>query len=172
MKRILLIFFLPIFVGCSSVEISQVVNNVYELCKNKDFQEFIDWNIYNREDQKNTIVLDHIKDSIVDFRYLVIENDSTLCKQIFPETDSLFHKISNELNNSNKYSIVANLYFKYKAYSIDALSFRSADSLFILKKDGYNLIYTLKPFNESRYLNRLPNYNRIDSQWYYFKGIN
>jgi hypothetical protein len=36
----------------------------------------------------------------------------------------------------------------------------------------HNLIYTLKPFNESRYLNRLPNYNRIDSQWYYFKGIN
>lgn len=170
MRTLLIILLAIICHSCTSNELPTLIEEIYTLNRAKEFNKFRNWVIYTREGKDNVYLFDYMQNDQIDTRYLVVHNDTVVFKEIFPKKDTVFHvaKIDSlYYDNSNMLSI--DLYFDFKDLEVDEISYLQNEDLFLLKRNGFTLIHSVKPLDNITNIKRFNNYKKIDEYWYYFE---
>ena len=169
MRTLAILLLLVIFQNCNSNEFDSDIKKTYFRNKDKDFSKFENWNIYLREGKSNVYILDFELNDKNEARYLIIDNDSIIFKRIFPLQDSIFYLLNTDSLHrpSGKCLLSMDLYLNFKSLGIDAMFYKEKEKLFMLEKDKFTLVHSVKPV-ESIYNGRqFLNYKKIDMYWFY-----
>ena len=171
MRTVVFIFLLFIVQNCNTSDYPSEIKKIYSLNKDKSFSEFTNWNIYLREGKRNVYLFDYMLNNKITARYLVVDDDSIIIKQIFPVHDSIFFllKTDSPYKDSEKASISLEFFLNFKSLGIDAIFYKQKERLFLLKKDDISLIRSVDPRNKFYDNENFLDYRKIDPHWYYFK---
>lgn len=159
------------FIGSSNVVkkhqyISLSEMDIYLLNKDKDFNNFRNFHIWQRGARNECFVFDYFFNKEFEKRYLICENDTILYKIIFSENQAEFNRL--DLIDDKEY-ISENLYSEFRDLEIDKLIYDLEDEVFFLTKDGYTLVRSDKSLDS---IKRFAGYKAIDENWYYFDNCN
>ena len=172
MRTSMILLMLLTLPSCNTNDCPSEVEKIYSLNKEKSFSEFENWNIYLREGKNNVYVFDYILKDKIETRYLVVDEDSIIFKQIFPLRDTIFSSLTTDSlhNHSGKPTISIELYLNFKSLEIDAIFYKQKERLFLLKNNKLTLVRTIEPRNNLSDGVNFINYKKIDPYWFYFKN--
>ncbi len=171
MRTVVFIFLLFIIQNCNTIDYPSEIKKIYSLNKDKSFSEFKNWNIYLREGKRNVYLFDHMLNNNIAARYLVVDDDSIIFKQIFPVHDTVFFLLKTDFpyKHSEKTSISLELFLNFKSLGIDAIYYKQKERLFLLRKDDISIIRSVDPRNNFSESVNFLDYRKIDPHWFYFK---
>lgn len=157
--------------GCQIDRASDEAQRLYLRIKGKDLSEFKRWNVYLREGKDNVFLFDYIPFENLESRYLIVDNDSIIYKEIFPVGDSLFHHLDKDLlvTSCEREKLIKKLFFDFQSLDIDGISYNKKDSIFLFKRGQIMLLNTVAKNIDITRTERYEMYHEIDSNWYYYE---
>jgi len=164
-----MIILIILFQGCNLKDLPSEVKEIYSLNKGRDFSAFENWNVYLREGTTNVYVFDYKVIDKIDARYLIVDKDSLMFKQIFPKQDSLFYTLNPDSSYNGMSLLNVDLYLDFKSLGVDAIFYVQKNKMFLLKKDKITLVRTMKPSDSISDGVQFINYKKIDPYWFYYE---
>lgn len=153
--------------SCKHVDRPNDVEQVYLLNRNKNLSIFKNWDIYYRDGKNNVILFDYYNKEVLEYRYIVAQEDSIIIRELHPNNKLPFYNLEDS-DSSNTNQLSYSQYKKFLDLEVDFLSYRYADDLFIIKKNSSTLIYKNNNLKEKGDTLDYENYIKIDSNWYYY----
>ncbi len=163
MKLINILIFL---MGMCNYQPPPEINEFYNLHKNKNLNLFKNWHIYQREGQQNAYVFDYLNGEQVERRFYIIEdeNKNIMYKQVFPQSDSIFHELTGNVNDKG---LTLALFTDFKSLNIKSLNYLNDLNIVQIALNSYSVIYSEVERKDLSGITRFNDYKSIDSHWFY-----